>query len=839
MPMTAPGTVLRWPGKSASPTGIEHPALWHMLDVAAVAERLLEPLHLDVFRRDMIAALVALHDLGKISASFRDMIREGEPQTFGRHWEVTELWLQRFDEALAPRIPGSWRRRHALYAAVAGHHGRPPSRDVANGQAGNDMHRAAGLDAEADARACLDLVLDLWPHASIPDLGKREAAALSWWLPGLIAAADWIGSNERWFEPRAFDGDPALYLAAARERARDAVAETGIGPVGATGAPLFAFPLRPMQRVASRVELPEGPALAILEDETGSGKTEAALLLAQRMMMAGKGAGLFFALPTMATADAMFGRLVEAIPRMFAGSPSLALAHGRSVLSEAFRALPRLDGARTDDAATTDWLRDDRRRSLLANVGVGTVDQALLAVLRTRFSTLRHYALSSKLLVVDEVHELGEPYMAEELAHLLRAHARAGGSAILMTATLPLQLRARLVDAFEAGAGRNAADAGDPAYPALTVVGGGAERPQPAPVPDASPRGPVRVERLCTAEAALDLLEARAREGAACIWIRNAVDDVMSGADRLRARGLDVDILHARFALSDRKRHEAAALRRFGKARDGGAGRILLSSQVAEMSLDLDLDCMVSDLAPMAALIQRAGRLWRHMDRRPRDARPVPGPVLHVVAPDPDDVSDDAWLHGALDRGAWTYDVAVQWRTARILFDAGAIDAPGGLRALIEAVHGAEAIEVPGALVEAEMAVLGEGYVHRAHAVQNLIEWDAGYRAGAGADDDADFPTRLGREERTLALARRRGDGLDAWAGGTDAEAWMLSELRAAERKLRGLVLPDQGAPGITTLKADWPDWRRAAVTVCPVDEDGAICAGLSYDPAVGLQFGR
>ena len=85
---------------------------------------------------------------------------------------------------------------------------------------------------------------------------------------------------------------------------------------------------------------------------------------------------------------------------------------------------------------------------------IGTIDQALLGVLPTKFSTLRLYALSSKILIVDEVHELGEPYMQEELTQLLHAHAMRGGSAILLTATLPLAQRQRLVDAFESGAGR-------------------------------------------------------------------------------------------------------------------------------------------------------------------------------------------------------------------------------------------------------------------------------------------------------------------------------------------------------------------------------------------------
>ncbi len=108
---------------------------------------------------------------------------------------------------------------------------------------------------------------------------------------------------------------------------------------------------------------------------------------------------------------------------------------------------------------------------------------------------------------------------------------------------------------------------------------------------------------------------------------------------------------------------------------------------------------------------------------------------------------------------------------------------------------------------------------------------------GGGGEDDTDYPTRLGREERTLALARSSPDGLEAWAGGTGAEAWMLSEVRAAEKKLKSLPLPLQDGSDIIGLMADWPDWRRAAVTVCPVAPDGTICRGLRYDAKTGLSF--
>ncbi|MDO5632328.1 MAG: CRISPR-associated helicase Cas3' [Paracoccus sp. (in: a-proteobacteria)] len=826
--------ISNWPGKSAASDGIAHPAAYHMLDVAAVAERLISARY-PAAVRDAVILLTALHDLGKVSDSFRAMLTTGAPQPQGRHWEVTEALLRHHDAVLAlalipdagpPGPFGSRQRpaRFALYAGVAGHHGQPPRRDEP--MLARTLN-AAGPQAVADAADLIAGFMALWPGASLAGLDRDGLQALDWWLPGFIAAADWVGSNPAWFPPTAPGPDLSAYLSLARGRAGAAIRTAGLDAVAPVPGVLFDFTLRPMQAACRDIALPDGPMLAVIEDETGAGKTEAALLLAQRMMLAGKGQGLFFALPTTATADAMFARARHIVRRMFDGPPSLTLAHGRAALSGEYRDLRAAPAGVTDAPVCTEWLAEGRRRALLATVGVGTIDQALLSVLPTRFATLRHYGLSSKILIVDEVHEMGAPYMATELAQLLRAHRMAGGSAILLTATLPLDQRAALLAAWGAG------DDGDRAYPALTIAGGATRRDFPQ---TGSARGPVVVSRLHDAGQAVALLADRAAQGAACLWVRNAVDDAIAGVQTLRAAGVAADLLHARFALADRLRHEGAALARFGKHGQGRAGRVLVATQVVESSLDLDFDVMVSDLAPVASLIQRAGRLWRHMDLRPAARRPVPAPMLYIVSPDPALVEDAQWLHHVLDRGAWVYPLDLQWRSAQVLFAAGRIDAPGGLRALIEAAHGEDAPPVPDPLAEAELLRIGQGYAEANQARRNLIDLTKGYRANAAADD-TDYPTRLGRPTQTLMLARHMNGVLRPWAAGPDG--WSLSEVQVAQHRLRGLNLPDQSAPDIAALVADWPEWRRVAVVVCPVDEAGLICAGLGYDAEVGVVFGH
>lgn len=825
--------LLDWPGKSApSSDSPEHSAMHHMLDVAAVAEILIERFDFDGPVKDALVLLVALHDLGKISESFRQMLREDVRQSY-RHWELTEVLLFDLDEALAERLGGQSWHRQQLYSAAAGHHGRPSKLDLGGlcvaGKRPRDYRLAmasVGI-ARDDAVEAVRTLLGMWPDASLRGISDDQATALSWWLPGFCTAADWIGSNTSWFPPKEANPELFCYLGQARDAAKVAVAEAGLGSATISDERLFDFNLRPMQAACCDVALPAGPMLVVIEDETGAGKTEAAFMLAQRMLVAGKGSGLFVALPTMATADAMFRRAIKVVGKLFGLGVSMTLAHGRSGLSIEFRDLVSTFAKSEDDVTCSEWLAESRRRTLLSTVGVGTIDQALLSVLPVKFQALRHFGLSSKILVVDEVHELGEPYIGAELEALLRMHRAAGGSAILLTATLPLGQRARLLSVYGGHSDSRA-------YPALTVAGGVARSDFPQAT---GLRGIVKVERLAMPGEAVDLLAGRAAEGAACVWVRNAVDDAISAVEALRAKGISAHLLHARFALCDRKRIETEVHACVGKEGNGRAGFVLVGTQVLESSLDFDFDVMVSDLAPMAALIQRAGRLWRHMDLRPVASRPVLAPVLSVVSPDPAEVADDRWLHGTLDRGAWVYPVADQWRTAQILFAAGQIEAPSGLRTLIEAVHGADAEALPEGLRASEMIAEGKGAAQRGHAAQNIVNWAAGYRMGGQAYEDASYPTRLGEPQRTLVLARREFGRLRPWADGLASEAWSLSEVSARRGRLDSLPLPDQALPEIAAVTCDWPEWKRIDYRLCPVAQDGSICSGLHYDALRGLVF--
>lgn len=809
--------ILSWPGKSAPDGGHEHPAVFHMLDVAAVAEILLDRHELPEPLRKALIFLVSIHDLGKIGEMFRDMIRSGETQ-LQPHWQVTEFYLNKHDIVLAGVLGSNARIRALFYAATAGHHGRPPDLEMRRADRLFSGRLRGGL---RDVPDVVNSLAALWPGASLEGVSWEEAIQLSWWLPGLVSAADWIGSNTEWFPAEPRDLSISEYMVLARSKARIAVTSSGYGRAKVGCGRLFEFALRPMQLACTEIPLPEGPMLAVIEEETGAGKTEAAMLLAQRMLLEGKAQGIFMALPTMATSDAMFRRARETIGRLFTTAPTLTLAHGRAGLSEDYNDLRGASAMHTEDVTCTDWLADDRRRALLADVGVGTIDQALLSAVPTRFNTLRHFGLSSKLLIVDEVHEMGDPYMGRLLEELLRMHKAAGGSAILLTATLPLAQRRKLMEIYGSAPSTDA-------YPCLSLSSGHVETPPQI----AAPKGDVAVQRI-DATTALDVLAAGAAAGAACVWVRNAVDEAIAAVEALRARGLAADLLHARYTLEDRKRIETCQVARFGKDGEGRAGRILVATQVVESSLDLDFDVMVSDLAPMASLIQRAGRLWRHMDRRPIKNRPVAGPLLHVVSPNPADVPDERWLIAELGGGGFVYPLEDMWRTAHELFAKGRISAPLDLRNLIEAVHGEAEADLPSALDAPSLKSYGRQLSQRGLANQNVIRYADGYRNGGVAGDDRTYPTRLGVEQLVLVLARQEAGLLAPFS----ENGWAYSEVTASRKRLERLPLPNQNDPAVSQITRHWPTWKWQQYRLCIVDHTGAICEGLKYSADTGLMF--
>ena len=879
-----------------------HPLVFHCLDVGAVGEALLIghrglgaslPYLLDLPQEDafrLVRYLLCLHDVGKFAKKFQAKVPEhypdcfdDDPQRVAGNYDHGAGALRLFDaDGNFFELPntvqfGMWR---PLVSAVAGHHGAPPAprTDETIVTLRSDFG-ALGIEA---ARAFIHQVHELFsmPMEST-QLSRNHLRRASFALAGLAVLADWVGSNQTWFrycKTGDFE-DLESYWKHARERACRAVAESGVIPASiadhldyGTLIDPEATP-SPMQCWTQSVEVPPGPALFMIEDETGSGKTEAALMLSHRLMAAGRADGLYIVLPTMATANAMFDRLGVAHRSLFsAGSePSIVLAHGARDLHSGFQ-LAVLRGGRSEGSysdvaelnyesettastACAEWIADDRRRAFLADAGAGTIDQALLSVLPSRHQSLRLLGLMRHVLVLDEVHAY-DAYMQREIETLLEFQAGLGGSAILLSATLPLVVRRRLADAYSKGLGEILDSSGkacdDMSYPLVTVRAPGVRSSRGVSGRSARARSlPVRF--LKTPSEAVEEVEKAARAGKAVLYVRNTVDDALDAYTEFSERGLDTTLFHSRFALVDRLAIEGHVVKTFGKdSGDERGSKVLVATQVVEQSLDLDFDALVTDLAPVDLLIQRAGRLWRHA-RPNRQGRPE----LVVVTPRPLESADMDWFKTTFPRAAYVYrDHARLWLTARVLEKKGVIESPGGLRSLIEAVYGDQAeASVPRKLMGSYFESEGRAGAERGVANTNVLVLAKGYVRDCGAwDSDIRTPTRLSDDpQRTLRLALVRGGGVEPYAQADEPwRAWRLSEVNVSARRVCGEVLPPDLASAARVAKnTGWTRFDEDKIlTVLQTSRqsalsgevltgpNGATTCVIAYSRDRGLTFG-
>jgi CRISPR-associated endonuclease/helicase Cas3 len=662
----------------------------HCLNVGCVAEALIQrmPEKVRALLPPGAATLAALHDVGKISAGFQSKSQTYLHNRGLAERAMAERWT---DSAFTDRDHAKisqwyllpYLRRAGRWAlAVGAHHG-------------NIYPSLEGLYRPKDIPACREwektgrdalLAEFIMRFGALPMEKPREDNEDLWLLAGLISVADWMGSNEDFFPADRGLGDDATAQRAVETLQR---MHWGGGRMRSrTFAEMFGDrPPYPLQNAVH--EVAERPGLYIVEGPMGCGKTEAALWAAHRLHEADQNAGLYFALPTQVTSNRIHQRVERFLKEALDEAAAFRLAHGASWLSDKQAVL--LQPAEQENTESHEHVQEGRswfasaKHALLARYGVGTVDQALQGVVAVKHFFVRRFGLAGKVVVLDEVHSY-DVYTGTLITHLIRELMALRCTVIVLSATLTQARRAELIQA----AGGDAEMIRSDAYPLLTV----ACVCQPLIEKAVEPPTERHIAlRYCHLEPQTVLEEClqRAEQGQHVLYLRNTVAEAQDACrmaqSMARAGRVKIGLLHSRFPFFRREELETEWLERLGtqRARDG-MGSLLIATQVVEQSVDIDLDFIVSDLAPTDMLLQRMGRLWRH----PREDRCGAVQEFWINAPVLPADASKAYLKKALGKSGKVYAPYVLLRSDAVFTQRESIVLPTQIREVLEATYGRE-----------------------------------------------------------------------------------------------------------------------------------------------------
>lgn len=761
-----------------------------ILDLPIVRRRLSLPMPLLTETQcDRLAVLAFLHDLGKCNAGFQARRDPAAQNTAGHVIETSALFCDenlRTEAARALGLDGlaSWFDSpdgcYRMLLAALFHHGRPVyTHDICDS---NHIDRLKlhwkqrnGLDPFVGLTELSSTAREAFP-AAYEEIAPPISVTteLEHRFAGLVMLADWLGSHRDAFFPFEHEGNRIEW---SRYQARKALTAIGLDVSAARDRiekrqPTFRDTfdilgeLRPLQSALASAELPR---LLIAESDTGSGKTEAALMHFLALFGAGMVDGLYFALPTRVAARELYGRVNAAMKRVFGEDcpPVLLAVPGYA----------QIDGERPDSILPSDahlfhdeaqkrrdrtWAAERPKRFLAAPIAVGTIDQALFSVIQVPHAHLRAACLDRSLLVIDEVHS-SDIYMRYLARRLLRRHGKAGGHALLLSATLGAAARAEYLhpETSRPEAEPFAVAASLP-YPALSVP----EQPM-SHLPDPATRSKtVQLEPLPVLHA-IETLLPRLREALHCgqriLVILNTVGRAvalarLADADPQLARAMfsvnDVrSPHHGRFARADRELMDRAVSETLGRNSPDGA-ILLIGTQTLEQSLDIDADWLITDLCPMDVLLQRIGRLHRH-DRGSRSS-----PTCTVLLPEEADFSTFLNAKGEVRRanlagfGTVYEDLRILQLTRDLVAEGSVIEIPRDNRSLVESATHPERLA----------SLTGDAWERHARHIEGIggAQQSAAHAAAMPSKHFGDFvfpnsveehlATRLGLNDRSISL---------------------------------------------------------------------------------------
>jgi CRISPR-associated endonuclease/helicase Cas3 len=734
-----------------------------------------------------LQAILFLHDVGKYLKGFQDKLFGGAPGLFDGHvgqmLHLIELAKSgapagqlggRLIDLLGlkevarwfPDFPTACDALTLVFSHHGGYSGPETSKEPLKGQGERTVLGHDPLEGiERHGRAAVYLFPEaFWDGPLLPVTHAFWHAA-----EGLFILADWIASTNspEWRGGPCFPldgegGTPRDRLAESTKTAERILEGTGFHgaiPRETPPDPLFATngkPLRPLQQAVN--EIPPDRKVIVVEAPTGEGKTEAALIRFLVLHAADQVDGLYFAVPTRAAGVQLHGRIHEFVRRVHYGSPPVTLAVPGSP--------QRMQDYHPDPGRWKTWSSDYSARFLTSGVGVGTVDQALLSALLVSSTHARAAATLRLLLVVDEVHS-SDPYMLAALRALALRHVTLGGHILFMSATLGSTALAEIL-------GREPppfAEARDAAYPLLTS-GVSFDDAVSAPFPhDQARERIVRMRRL-RPDRLLDTLRRAVDQGARVLLVRSTVRDALRDQTTLQAAGIPTLLVphvsndgvfslahHSRFAKPDRAVLDSAIEETLRPSRFRmRSGVVVVTTQTAEQSLDIDSDLLVTDPCPADVLIQRIGRLHRH--KLPRPERFVdpwclvldPGDLGRYLDPD----GDITWVLEGMGF-PWVYRNLLSVSETMRWVDAGRLIQPSQSRAMVEdSTHAAHLRTVAEGLgikwVKLWDKLYGEQDSHRALGLRSSVAWTAAPVSGRNAiRSDEDIRTRIGADTVDVA----------------------------------------------------------------------------------------
>jgi len=599
--------------------------------------------------------IAAAHDVGKVSPTFQKKIahalKRDLPGFDAVNPDLEQQWMGHPGVSKAT-VQGSG----SFIPEILGrHHGSSPVLMLL--QANCEVF---GGDSWQKRREELIEALKARLNSDWPLVRDEIHAAV---LSGLTTVADWIGSGPLFERPGA-SWKPLV------ARALD---QAGfIQPRlrrGLSFQDIFGFDPRPIQSVLA--DACRRPGVYILEAPMGLGKTEAALYAAYNALESDRASGIYFALPTQLTSNRIFERMNLFLEKVLEADQPLR----RSLLVHGSAALLEEAELGEDGAPGRSWFTSTKR-GLLAPFAVGTIDQALMAVMNVRHGFVRTFGLAGKVVILDEVHSY-DSYTGTLLDNLVKALLEIHCTVIILSATLTQERRSLLLGDETSR---------DERYPLV------AARPREgtARMLATEARADVEVAVLFVEDddRAMDEAIGRAEDSQQILWVENTVAEAQERYKTLASRasdcGVDCGLLHSRFMKVDRQSNEKLWVGLYGpggKATRSSRGRILIGTQVVEQSLDIDADFLVTRLCPTDMLLQRMGRLWRHDNDRPPSARNeawILASSLESAIADPEK---------SFGKSMFVYSPYVLCRTLEAWENKESVSIPRQIRSLLETTY--------------------------------------------------------------------------------------------------------------------------------------------------------